>query len=194
MKNTSTIPWYRRKAVIAAVLVVTLIAGAHLTLSWPHNFLGKVVYRILGKPMPPKRSEDLANIRQFLKAKRLLDRKDYAQARLKLEDLRARIQPNFLFFREIYFFLGYIYDIQGDFKKEESLYSELQGKDVVLAKFLYGLYYFRHGQETKAREFLSSTLALDQKYHRLNNEFRSLLHSTMAQISRQDKGPRAPAR
>lgn len=194
MKKKSTIPWYRRKAVIAAALVVTLIAGTHLTLSWPHNFLGAAVYRLMGKQLPPKRSEDLANIRQFLKAKRLLDKKDYAQARLKLEDLKARIQPNFLFFREIYFFLGYIYDVQGDFGKEESLYGELQGKDLVLSKFLYGLYYFRHGQEASARESLSSALALDGKYHRLNNEFRSLLHSTLAQISRQDKLPQSPKR
>lgn len=184
MKKTSTTPWYRRKAVIAAALIVAVLAGAHLTLSWPHNFLGAVVYRMLGKQLPPKRSEDLANIKKFLKAKRLLDRKEHAPARKALEDLRTRIQPNFLFFQKVYYYLGYIYDVQGEFRKEEMLYRDLQEKDVVLSKFLFGLYYFRHGQEAKARESLAAALELDRKHRRLTNEFKSLLHSTMAMTSR----------
>lgn len=184
VKKTSTTPWYRRKAVIAAALIVAVLAGAHLTLSWPHNFLGAVVYRMLGKQLPPKRSEDLANIKKFLKAKRLLDRKEHAPARKALEDLRTRIQPNFLFFQKVYYYLGYIYDVQGEFRKEEMLYRDLQEKDVVLSKFLFGLYYFRHGQEAKARESLAAALELDRKHRRLTNEFKSLLHSTMAMTSR----------
>lgn len=194
MKNKKKIPWYRRKSTIAAGLIVVVLASAHITLSWPHNFLGKAVYRLLGKQMPPKRSEDLANIKQFLKAKRLLDKKDYAPARTKLEDLRTRVLPNFLFFREIYLYLGYIYDIQGDYRKEETLYNELQEKDIVLSKFLYGLYYFRHGQETKGREYLTAALELDRKYGRLTNEFRSLLDRTMKLTSEQDKNHPASAR
>jgi len=193
VKKTSTTPWYRRKAVIAAALVVAVLAGAHLTLSWPHNFLGTAVYRLLGKQLPPKRSEDLVNIRKFLKAKRLLDKKEYAPARVALEDLRTRIQPNFLFFQKVYYYLGYIYDVQGDFRKEEMLYSDLQEKDVVLSKFLFGLYYFRHGQDSKARESLSAAIQLDRKHRRLTNEFKSLLHRTMELTSRSEGGPRVTA-
>ena len=193
MKKTSRTPWYRGKAVIAAALVVTVLAGAHLSLSWPYNFLGTAVYRVLGKQLPPKRSEDLANIKKFLKAKRLLDRKEYAPARVALEDLRTRIQPNFLFFQKVYYYLGYIYDVQGEFRKEEMLYSDLQDKDIVLSKFLFGLYYFRHGQDAKARDCLSAALQLDRKHRRLTNEFKGLLHRTMELTSRSEGGPRVPA-
>lgn len=187
VKNKSITASYRKKVVIVLSLIVALTAGYYLMVTWPHNVIGKVAYRLLGKKLPLKKSEELAYIRQFLSAKRMLDKKELAQARAKLEIIKGRVQPNFLFFREIYFYLGYIYDVQGDFGKEEALYSELQEKDVVLSKFLYGLYYFRHGQDFKARENLTAALSLDRKYRRLNIEFRNMLQRTMVQISRQGK-------
>jgi hypothetical protein len=180
------------KVIVFSCLIALLFAGVYLAKTWPYNFAGSIIYRLLGKPIPNKKSEALAHIKQFLQAKRKLDKKDYKSAQATLEDLQSRISPRFLFFKEVYLYLGYIYDVTGDFRKEESLYRGLEKKDPVLSKFLYGLYYMKHGQAEKGRGLFSEALLLDNKAHRLGNKYRAeiervLKASPKSDLSSQDK-------
>jgi hypothetical protein len=184
--------WRINKVIVISFLVASLVASAYLAKTWPYNFAGSIIYRILGKPIPNKKLEALAHIKQFLQAKRKLDKKDYKSAQATLEDLQSRISPRFLFFKEVYLYLGYIYDVTGDFRKEESLYRGLEKKDPVLSKFLYGLYYMKHGQEEKGRELFSKALLLDNKAHKLGSKYRAeiervLKASPRSDMSSQDK-------
>lgn len=160
--------------------VLLLLATAFTIKTWPFNFVGKITYRILGKRLPVTAGEDLANIQRFLFARRKISEKKFPEAQKELEKLRTKVSPDFIFFKEIYLYLGYIYDNQGQFKKEEDLYTELQGKDVVFSNFMKGLYYQRHGDKAKARGFFSEALKLDNRYHRLNDRYRGMINKLVA--------------
>jgi hypothetical protein len=182
VKKTKT-KWRLNKVLVFSFLIASLVASAYLAKTWPYNFAGSIIYRLLGKPIPNKRSEALAQIKQFLQAKRKLDKKDYKGAQATLEYLQTRISPKFLFFKEVYLYLGYIYDMTGEFRKEESLYRGLEKKDVVFSKFMYGLYYTRHGQEAKGRALFSEALVLDNKMHRLGSKYRAAVKNKLKEVS-----------
>ncbi|WP_298269850.1 hypothetical protein [Geobacter sp.] len=165
--------------VVAALTVVTVI-------TWPYNPLGRVIYRVLGKQLPPTRSEELGNIKRFLAARRKLDKKEYAQAFEDLDYLRTHAGTSFTFFKEVYLYLGYIYEIRGDLADEERLYRELAGRDRVFARFMDGLYNFRHGRPDEARKALSEAVALDDRLNRLG-KYREIAIKTLEKL---DKGRR----
>ncbi|AJE04270.1 tetratricopeptide repeat protein [Geobacter pickeringii] len=157
-----------RRKLFLTIAGILIAATAILTaITWPYNPIGRGIYRLLGKELPPTRSEELANIKRFLSARRKLDKKDYAAAFNELEYLRTRAGTSFTFFKEVYLYLGYIYEIRGDIAGEEQLYRELAGKDRVFARFMEGLYNFHHNHPTEARKALDEAIALDNRLNRL---------------------------
>lgn len=160
--------------------VILLLFAAYTIKTWPFNFVGKVTYRLLGRPVPVSAKEDLENMKGFLLARRLITDKKFPEAQKKLEKLRKKVSPNFIFFKEIYLYLGYVYDNQGQFRKEEDLYRELQEKDVVFSKVMQGLYYHRHGDKAKALGLFNEALNLDARYHRLNDRYRGMIKKLVA--------------
>jgi tetratricopeptide (TPR) repeat protein len=181
VNKTKTAKWYFNKYTITVYLIVTLLAGAYLVKTWPYNFAGAIVYRLLGKP-DPRQNADLVHIKKFLSAKRKLDKKDYQNAQILLEELRTSISGNFLFFREIYLYLGYVYDVKGEFDKEMSLYIDLDKKDKILSRFLTGLYYYKHGQTEKTVRLFNEALLLDNKSHKLGDKYRAVIEKLLKEI------------
>lgn len=169
-----------RKLAYIVCSVLLLFFAAYTIKTWPFNFVGKITYRILGRPIPVSAAEDLENMKHFLSARRMIGNKKFPEAQKELEKLRRKVSPDFIFFKEIYLYLGYVYDNQGQFRKEEELYSELQEKDVVFSQFMRGLYYQRRGDKAKARDFFSEALKLDDRYHRLNDRYRGMIKKLVA--------------
>lgn len=158
----------RKFLVVLAVLVIGT-AALFVLVTWPHNAVGRIVYRLLGKELPSRRSEDLRNIKRFLAAKRMLDKKEYAKAFEELEFLRKNVNSSFPFFKDIYLSIGYIHDVKGELQQEEALYRDLATKDKTLANFLLGLYHIHHGRESEGRKYLGEAIRLDNQFNRLGN-------------------------
>lgn len=152
---------------VAAVIAVLIGIGAIYTVStWPYNVVGWITYRVMGKPFP-SRATELQHMKQFLAAKRKLNKKQYDSAYQDLEYLRQNVTVAFPFFKEIYLYLGYIYDIRGDFRSEEALHRELEEKDKVFAGFLRGLYAIHHGRTEEGKKYLSEAVKLDNQLNKL---------------------------
>lgn len=164
-----------KKFVCILCSILLLFFAAYTIKTWPFNFVGKITYRILGRPIPVSAAEDLENMKGFLLARRLINDKKYPEAQKELEKLSRKVSPDFVFFKEIYLYLGYTYDTQAQFRKEEDLYRKLQEKDIVFAKFMQGLYYSRRGDKAKARGYFNEALELNGRYHRLNEKYLGLL-------------------
>lgn len=159
---------FRNKKAIIAAIAVLLIAGiAFIVKTWPDNIVATAAYYVMGKPAPGKNKEDLRDIKTFLSAKRNIDAKQYGAARTELEGLAAKVETKFLFFREIFLYLGFVYDVTGDFAREEALYSRLATQDPTFSKFMFGLYHVRKGKITEARQELFEALKLDDQHKRL---------------------------
>jgi len=158
---------FKRPVLIAAIALLFAAGVAHVAITWPDNLIATVVYHLLGKTPPSKTQEDLRNIKLFLNAKRKIDSKQYAAARADLEKLSDKVEADFLFFKEIFFYLGYVYDVTGEFSKEEALYTRLGKKDPTFSKFMFGLYHVRHGKAAQAQQELVEALKLDARHRRL---------------------------
>lgn len=157
----------KRPVVIAAIALLFAVGFAHVAMTWPNNMIATAIYRLLGKAPPSKTQEDLRNVKLFLNAKRKIDSKQYAAARADLEKLSHKVETNFLFFREIFFYLGYVYDVTGEFRAEEALYSRLGKHDPTFSKFMFGLYHVRQGKAAQAQQELVEALKLDDRHRRL---------------------------
>ncbi|WP_298433905.1 hypothetical protein [Geobacter sp.] len=176
----------RRKLALSLAGILVASLAVLTVITWPYNPVGRMIYKVLGKELPPTRSEELGNIKRFLAARRKLDKKEYAQAFEDLDYLRTHAGTSFTFFKEVYLYLGYIYEIRGDLAGEERLYHELAGRDRVFARFMDGLYNFRHGRLDEARKALSEAVALDDRLNRLG-KYRGIAIKTLEKL---DKGRR----
>ncbi len=160
-------PQKKTLQVVAAVIVVMFgVASIYTVSTWPYNVVGWITYRVMGKPFP-SRATELQHMKQFLAAKRKLNKKQYDSAYQDLEYLRQNVTVAFPFFKEIYLYLGYIYDIRGDFRSEEALHRELEEKDKVFAGFLRGLYAIHHGRTEEGKKYLSEAVKLDNQLNKL---------------------------
>lgn len=160
-------PKKKTRQVVAAVVAVMFgTASIYTVLTWPYNIVGWLTYRVMGKSFP-SRATELQHMKQFLAAKRKLNKKQYDSAYQDLEYLRRNVAVTFPFFKEIYLYLGYLYDIRGDFRSEEALHRELEAKDKVFASFLKGLYALHHGRAEEGKRYLSEAVKLDNQVNRL---------------------------
>lgn len=184
-KERNLRPAFRRPAVLF-FLAVAISASVYLFWTWPDNLVGIITYRFLGKPLPSK--SPLQQIRLFLAAKRKLDKKDFAGAHRELEYLRQQIESDFPFFKEVYMYLGYLYDVKGDLKSEEALYRELEGKDETFAKFMFGLYHIKHGRAEQGHRELFEALKLDDRTKRLG-KYREVAEKELGKAVRGAKQP-----
>lgn len=160
-------PEKKTRQVIAAFIAIMFgIASIYIVSTWPYNVVGWITYRVMGKPFP-SRATELQYMKRFLAAKRQLNKKQYDAAYQELEYLRKNVSNTFPFFKEVYLYLGYIYDIRGDSRSEEALHRELEAKDRVFAGFLKGLYAIHHGRVEEGKGYLSEAVKLDNQFNRL---------------------------
>jgi len=160
-------PERKTRRVVAILIAIVLgISSVYVASTWPYNVAGWITYRLMGKPFP-SRVTDLQHMKRFLDAKRKLNKKEYDAAFEELQYLRQNVSITFPFFKEIYFYLGYIYDVRSDFRGEEALHRELEVKDKVFARFMKGLYAIRHGRNAEGRMFLAEAVKLDNQFNRL---------------------------
>lgn len=181
-KSEKSSPRYK-KATSYILVFAALVASAYLAKTFPYNFAGKIAYRLMGKPFPTRQSEDLAHIRQFLYAKRMIDRRDYRKARKTLEELRPKVSSNFIFFREAYLYLGYVYDVTGEFGKEESLYQRLDNQNPAFSRFLLALYFIKSNRPQVGRGLMQEALQSDDKSGGLGNRYRPVAVRVLREMS-----------
>ena len=154
------------RTIAALIAVIFGAASVYVIATWPYNVVGWMTYRVMGKPFP-SRATELQNIKRFLDAKRKLNKKEYDAAFQELQYLRLKVAVTFPFYKEIYLYLGYIYDIRGDLRGEEALHRDLEAKDKVFARFLKGLYAIRHGRAAEGKGYLAEAIKLDNQLNSL---------------------------